>query len=232
MAGRWIVIQHVPWEGPGLIGREARARGLSVEVRRMDLGDAVPGIDEVAGLVVMGGPMGVRDASAFPHLAAEQQLLRTAVERQLPVLGVCLGAQLLAAALGARVDRGPAAEIGVGEVSLTADGCRDRVLGGFGATLPVIHWHEDVCELPAGATHLAQSNLCAIQASKSIGRWPPHGPHACLRTSSSPRVDAPKSSAADAGSWAGSSTPLRHLRHRREAADGSRDPTSALGSCK
>ncbi|OFW12444.1 MAG: hypothetical protein A3F70_13315 [Acidobacteria bacterium RIFCSPLOWO2_12_FULL_67_14] len=164
MAGRWIVIQHVPWEGPGLIGREARARGLSVEVRRMDLGDAVPGIDEVAGLVVMGGPMGVRDASAFPHLAAEQQLLRTAVERQLPVLGVCLGAQLLAAALGARVDRGPAAEIGVGEVSLTADGCRDRVLGGFGATLPVIHWHEDVCELPAGATHLAQSNLCAIQA--------------------------------------------------------------------
>lgn len=166
---KWIIIQHVPFEGPGLIATEARARGLAVEVRRMDLGHAVPHAGEIGGLVVMGGPMGVHDTASHPYLAAEQQLLRTAVEQNLPVLGVCLGAQLLAAALGARVYQGPAPEIGVGEVILTADGSTDAVLGGAGATLPVVHWHGDTFELPAGATHLARSALYANQAFR-IGR--------------------------------------------------------------
>lgn len=165
----WIILQHVPWEGPGLIASEARARGLALEVRRMDLGEAVPRVDEIAGLVVMGGPMGLRDTSLYPCLAAEQQLLRAAVQQDLPVLGICLGAQLLAAALGARVYRGPAPEIGCGEVTLTDEGCRDAVLGGAGATLPVIHWHDDTFELPPGATHLARSPVCANQAFR-VGR--------------------------------------------------------------
>ncbi len=169
MACRWVILQHVPWEGPGLIAAEAEARGLLIEVRRMDLGEAVPHLDSIAGLIVMGGPMGVRNTSSYPYLAAEQQLLRAAVERELPVLGVCLGAQLLAAALGAGVDSGPAAEIGLGEVRLTAEGQRDAVLGGAGATLPVIHWHEDTFELPPGATHLARSRLYANQAFR-VGR--------------------------------------------------------------
>ena len=169
MARTWVILQHVAWEGPGLIALEAGARGLQVEVRRLDCGDTVPQVAEVAGLIVMGGPMGLRDAPSYPHLAAEQELLRASVERGLPVLGVCLGAQLLAAGLGARVDKGPAPEIGFGQVSLTAEGMRDPVLGGAGAILPVIHWHEDTFELPPGATHLARSALYSNQAFR-VGR--------------------------------------------------------------
>lgn len=167
MAGIWAILQHVAWEGPGIIEAAARARGLSSEVRRLDLGAAVPRIDEIGGLVVMGGPMGVRDAPSYPSLAAEQRLLLAAVEGGLPILGVCLGAQLLAAALGARVDKGPTAEIGFGAVSLTAAGLEDPVLGGAGATVPVIHWHEDTFELPSGAVHLARSSLCSNQAFRT-----------------------------------------------------------------
>lgn len=164
MAHRWFILQHAAWEGPGLIGAVAQAHGLSIDVRRLDRSEAVPPVESIAGLIVMGGPMGIRDTPSYPYLAAEQRLLRAAVERGLPVLGVCLGAQLLAAALGARVDKGPAAEIGLGEVSLTTEGLSDAVLGGAGATLPVVHWHEDTFELPPGATHLARSSLCANQA--------------------------------------------------------------------
>ncbi|MBI4265691.1 MAG: gamma-glutamyl-gamma-aminobutyrate hydrolase family protein [Acidobacteria bacterium] len=167
MALRWIIVQHVPWEGPGLIAAAALARGLPADVRRMDLGEAVPHVDEMAGLVVMGGPMSVHDTASYPSLAAEQQLLLDAVARDLPVLGVCLGAQLLAAALGARVYKGPSAEIGFGEVSLTGEGCSDAVLGGAGGTLPVFHWHEDTFEVPPGAARLAGSPLYANQAFRA-----------------------------------------------------------------
>jgi GMP synthase-like glutamine amidotransferase len=169
VAHTWAVLQHVEWEGPGLIADEARARGLPLQVRRLDAGDAVPSVSDLAGLVVMGGPMSVHDTSSCPHLVPEQQVIRAAVERALPVLGVCLGAQLLAAALGAPVYRGPAPEIGVGEVGLTAEGCSDPVLGAAGTTVPVMHWHGDTFELPAGATHLARSARYANQAFR-VGR--------------------------------------------------------------
>lgn len=158
-----MVLQHVAWEGPGILATEARARGLPVDVRRLDLGAAVPSVDAIAGLVVMGGPMGVHDTGPYPYLLAEQRLLRATVERDIPVLGVCLGAQLLATALGAQVRGGTAPEIGVGEVCLTAEGLKDPVLGGDGAHLPVMHWHEDAFDLPPGAVRLAGSSLCANQ---------------------------------------------------------------------
>ena len=164
MRRSWTILQHVAWEGPGLITGVARAHGVPIEVRRMDRGDAVPRVGDIAGVIVLGGPMGVRDASSLPFLAAEQRLLRAAVQHDLPVLGVCLGAQLLAAALGARVEKGPAPEIGPGEVRLTADGLNDPVLGGAGAALPVVHWHEDTFEVPSGAVRLAESPLCRNQA--------------------------------------------------------------------
>jgi GMP synthase-like glutamine amidotransferase len=163
----WFILQHVAWEPAGLIGEEARERGIGFEIRRMDQGDGVPAIDEVAGLVSMGGPMGVRDAASLPFLAAEKALLRAAVERERPVLGVCLGAQLLAATLGARVEKGEAPEVGLGEVRLTPEGQSDPVLGGAGPAFPVVHWHEDTFEIPAGAVRLAESPLCRNQAFRA-----------------------------------------------------------------
>jgi len=153
----WCVVQHVAWEGPGLIAAEARARGLDLRVHRMDLGDPLPAADTLGGLVVMGGPMGAGETIAYPHLAAERDLLASAVSQGLPVLGVCLGAQLLAAALGARVYRGASLEIGIGDVQLTEEGRRDAVLGKAGPSFPAVHWHQDTFDLPPGCVHLASS---------------------------------------------------------------------------
>jgi GMP synthase-like glutamine amidotransferase len=153
----WCVVQHVAWEGPGLIAAAARARGLDLRVHRMDLGDPLPAADTLGGLVVMGGPMGAGDTIAYPHLAAERDLLAAAVSKGLPVLGVCLGAQLLASALGARVYRGPALEIGIGDVQLTEEGRRDAVLGKAGPSFPAVHWHKDTFDLPPECVHLASS---------------------------------------------------------------------------
>jgi GMP synthase (glutamine-hydrolysing) len=163
-ARTFAVIQHVASEGPGLIAAVARAHGITLDVRRMDRGDSLRRADAIDGLVVLGGPMGADDAAAYPHLAAERRLLAEACALGIPVLGVCLGAQLLAAAHGARVYRGPAPEIGFGAVTLTVEGARDPVLGPSGPSVPAFHWHGDTFDLPAGAVHLAASDRYQHQA--------------------------------------------------------------------
>lgn len=163
----FLVVQHVASEGPGLIATIARQRDLPLDVRRMDSGDALPDVSSIAGLVVLGGPMGVYEAAAHPHLFAEQRLLEAATSQGLPVLGVCLGAQLLASALGARVYKGPAEEIGFGEVKLTDDGFGDQLLGPAGRSFPAFHWHGDTFDLPEGAVHLASTRAYPHQAFRA-----------------------------------------------------------------
>jgi GMP synthase-like glutamine amidotransferase len=162
---RWVAIEHVPYEGPAAIATAAAARGLELEVCRPYLGEALPAPGELAGLIVMGGPMGVSDVNEHPHLIDERQLVATVVRARLPLLGVCLGAQLLAWALGAAVYLGPAPEIGPGRVTLTAHGRADPVLGAAGAgELPVVHWHAETFDLPTGAVLLASSAAYVNQA--------------------------------------------------------------------
>jgi GMP synthase (glutamine-hydrolysing) len=168
-----VALQHVPYEGPGLIAAEADRRGTPLSVCHLYRGDRLPApddLEELDGLVVMGGPMGVGDTAAHPYLAGEIELLAAATAAGIPVLGVCLGAQLLAAALGANVYRGEQPEIGQGTVSLTAGGRADSVLGAAGQDeLPVVHWHQDTFDLPPGAVRLAGSELYPNQAFRAGG---------------------------------------------------------------
>jgi GMP synthase (glutamine-hydrolysing) len=157
MTHPWVILQHVAWEGPGLIVSEAEARGLHTEIRRLDLEASLPTQGDVEGLVVMGGPMGAYEAHKYRFLDAECSLIQDLVASDRPVLGVCLGAQLLARALGARVFPGHIAEIGFGTVQLSLAGNNDPILGPAGSVLPVFHWHGDTFDLPQGATLLASS---------------------------------------------------------------------------
>jgi GMP synthase-like glutamine amidotransferase len=160
----WIVVQHTATEGPGLLAGVMVDAGASVRLVRLDLGDELPAPDEVTGAVVMGGPMGVHDTAEFPWLEPEQRWLAAAVDAGLPVMGVCLGAQLLAASLGAPVTTGPAPEVGVGHVVLDAAGRADPVLGPEGERLPVVHWHGDTFAIPDGGVRLASSDRYENQA--------------------------------------------------------------------
>ncbi len=161
----WVVIQHVAHEGPGAIALAVADAGAPLRVVRVDEGEAVPpppSVADMTGLVVMGGPMGVHDEPAW--LGEERALLRHAVESGRPVLGVCLGAQQLAAALGAEVWTGPAPECGVGEVHLTAAAVHDPVFGDAPTPLPCVHWHADTFALPEGAVRLAGNEHYENQA--------------------------------------------------------------------
>lgn len=165
----WVIVQHVAHEGPGLIGEALTERTIPYRVVRIDRGEALPDHRSVAGLAVMGGPMGVHDDDAHPWLEPERQLIGEVVAAGRPVLGVCLGAQQLAAALGAEVTTGPTEEVGIGQVELTADGRRDPVTGpeygGLGEnSVPCVHWHRDTFSLPPGSVHLAASRLYPHQA--------------------------------------------------------------------
>jgi GMP synthase (glutamine-hydrolysing) len=162
-----LAIQHVPWEGPHRILDACGA--LHVRTVKPLAGQELPAHAEVAGAVVMGGPMNVDEVERFPALAAEREWLAEAVRRELPVLGICLGAQLLARALGAEVRPGEAPEIGFAPVEVDDPG--DPVLGGLAPSTDVLHWHGDVFDLPDGAQALASSARTEHQAFRFGNAW-------------------------------------------------------------
>lgn len=161
---RITVCQHVPFEGPAAIADWAKERKFSIDCVPLFAGDPLPPPLEVEALVLMGGPMGVHDTDKHPWLAAEVEFLQKVIERDIPVLGVCLGSQLLASALGARVYRNPLKEIGWFPIERTDSAQNHR----FGEALPdsimAFHWHGDTFDLPTGAVHLAKSEACPHQA--------------------------------------------------------------------
>jgi GMP synthase-like glutamine amidotransferase len=163
-------LQHVPFEGPAAIAHWAEARGHSLVSTPLYAGAAPPPQADFDWLLVMGGPMGIYDEADHPWLAVEKAFLRESISAGKTVVGVCLGAQLLADVLGARVYPGPHKEIGWFPIELTAEAAATAPLGLLPATLDVFHWHGDTFDLPPGAVHLASSAVCANQAFLYDGR--------------------------------------------------------------
>jgi GMP synthase-like glutamine amidotransferase len=153
-----LVIQHVEPEKPYEIADALAHAGVEVVTCETFSGKTPPGLDRFDGLVVMGGPMSAISDHGFPSRGAEIDLLAEALERRVPTLGVCLGAQLLALAAGAKVTRGTAGpEIGWGTVHLSGAAASDSLLTGLPGDLCVLHWHGDTFSLPPGAVNLATS---------------------------------------------------------------------------
>lgn len=149
-------IQHVAFEGLGCIEPWLEEQGHSVSCSRLWAGDALPDLRQVDGLIVMGGPMGIYDDADYEWLADEKDFIGAMIEREKPVLGICLGAQLIADVLDASVDAGYQKEIGL--FSVSGDGDL------FPETFTAFHWHGDTFEIPEGATRLASSAVTPNQA--------------------------------------------------------------------
>jgi GMP synthase (glutamine-hydrolysing) len=160
-----LVLMHVANEPAGTLSEDLAAAGVSVRTVRLYAGEALPGdVAEVDLIVSMGGPLNVYEEDQYPFLAPEVAFLAKGLAADVPMLGVCLGAQMIARAAGARVVRSPEPEVGWGTIRLTEAGAADPLLGDWPKSLRVLQWHDDMFELPAGAALLATADACPNQA--------------------------------------------------------------------
>ena len=160
-----LVLQHLDCEHPGAFSDVIAERGVERVTVEVDEGGPLPDWREVDGILAMGGPMGAYEEAEHPWLAPEKELIREAVEAGKPFLGVCLGVQLLASALGAEVaPLEGGAEVGMLPVDLTPEGAGHPLFAGMPEPLMTLQWHGDTFELPDGATLLASSPAAAHQA--------------------------------------------------------------------
>lgn len=167
-----LVLQHAEPETLGTIADSLAGHDLAPRYVRTFTGEPVPeDLDASNGLILMGGPMGVYEQDRHPFLRAEMRLIEQALKSGKPVLGVCLGSQLIAAALGAPVRKGLRKEIGWHLVRLTTQAASDPLFGAVPRQFTGFHWHGDVFDLPAGADWLASSDLTEFQAFRYGSAW-------------------------------------------------------------
>jgi GMP synthase (glutamine-hydrolysing) len=160
-----LVLQHAGVETPGIIADVLVSQGYAIQHVLAFAGQPVPhAMREAQGVVIMGGPMGVYERDRYPFIEDELHLIGKALEEHKPILGVCLGSQLLAASLDAEVTRERQKEIGWHRVSLTEQAKEDALLKGTETTFMALHWHGDIFDLPHGALRLASSDLTECQA--------------------------------------------------------------------
>jgi GMP synthase-like glutamine amidotransferase len=164
---RLLVLQHIACEHPGVFSEVISERGVDAVPVEIDAGERLPDWRGFDAVLAMGGPMGAYEEEAHPWLAAEKELLREAAEEGRPILGVCLGVQLLASALGAEVAPMERAEVGLLPVELTAEGRADPLFAGMPEPLVTLQWHGDTFELPSGAELLASSPAAPHQAFRA-----------------------------------------------------------------
>lgn len=163
---KFLVIKHVVVEGLGIFEKFISQAGIDTDTVELEKGDPFPDLENYQALWVMGGPMNVDDELDYPWLIEEKKLIQKAVENfKIPYIGVCLGAQLLAVALGGEVGPMPTPEVGLLPITLTQLGLDDSLMSGLSETLKVLQWHgQEVKKLPLGSKVLASSDHCHIQA--------------------------------------------------------------------
>jgi GMP synthase-like glutamine amidotransferase len=157
-------LQHVSFEGLGHIENWVQKHGHQLNGTRFYLEEKLPEIDSLDWLIIMGGPMGVYDEDQYAWLIEEKAFIKLAIEQQKTVIGICLGSQLIASALGAKVYSNKTKEIGWFPVSKVKDSVHEKILQGLPETFIVMHWHGDTFDLPEGAVHLLKTDVCANQA--------------------------------------------------------------------
>lgn len=163
-----LIVKNISSEGPGTIEDHLCKERIPYSVIDLSIGNSVPQIDTFTHLVIMGGPMAVYEMHDFPYLVSENELINAAINANKHIMGVCLGAQMLAHVLGARVYPGPGKEIGWYEVTLSEEGMSDPLISSL--ALPdrtiaqVFQWHGDTFDLPEGSVRLSSSDLYANQA--------------------------------------------------------------------
>ena len=160
-----LILQHAACEHPGNIAAALKRANRGSVTLELFAGQSVPDdMDSYAGLIVMGGPMSVYEQATYTFIQDELRLIKQALERNKPILGVCLGSQLLAAALGAKVFPGPRKEIGWHAISKLPAARGDTLFDALPDSLMAMHWHGDIFDVPAGAVPLLRSDMTALQA--------------------------------------------------------------------
>jgi GMP synthase-like glutamine amidotransferase len=159
-----LIIKHVNIERPGLIESCLNQENIPYRILDLEKGDLFPKADHSKGIVILGGPMNVYEEDRYPFLRGEDLFIKESTRRGKPILGICLGAQLIAKALGAKVSRAPFKEIGWYDVSLTRFASRDPCFSGFPKTFPVFQWHGDTFEIPDAGKLIATSPSVPHQA--------------------------------------------------------------------
>jgi GMP synthase-like glutamine amidotransferase len=159
-----LIIKHVEIEGPGLMKDCLKEESIPHQVINLASGIKLPKLDDFSAIVILGGPMNVYEEDRYPFLREEDLFIKEAIQRGKVVLGICLGAQLIAKALGAKVTQAPVKEIGWYDVSLTRAGSQDPLFSRLPKTFPVFQWHEDTFELPSAGQLVATSNAIPHQA--------------------------------------------------------------------
>ncbi len=157
-------IHHVEFEGLGVIEKWITDNRYSLSSSPLYASQSLPEVNDFDCLIVMGGPMGIYDDKDFPWLTAEKRLIENAITTEKTVIGICLGAQLIADVLGAKVYPNKHKEIGWFPIDLTSAGQSHPYLSGIPETFDAFHWHGDTFTLPDNAVHLAKSSVCENQA--------------------------------------------------------------------
>ena len=160
-----VVLVHAESEGPGTLGDFLKDHGIALDTLRLYRRDRLPpSIEGIGAVVTMGGPMNVYEEDKYPFLRHEVTFLKEAIDADIPVIGICLGAQMIAKTLGARVYKARKKEIGWYEVTLTEEGKGDVLFKGLSGKLRVFQWHKDTFSLATGSVLLATSGTCPNQA--------------------------------------------------------------------